>query len=213
MFFTQLNPSPSCGSVLPLWKYPPSFAPSSVCIRQHAARCSAVAPSRCVWAKQSSHFWAARIEASLYDCIIVIGGLWFSKTMGRNPNVSLFWLRDGLNIIFLRRSLIQRSNLAGWNQAAFIFIKTVSRAPFYPIFNCLRRNKAWNDVCRDAITKASIKWFKAFCSIHREPLITGSVLRRPQKSLKWQWKAKKLSLKVRTEQLSCEVWIWVKCRR
>lgn len=61
-------------------------------------RCS---PSpRCVWAKQSLHFWAARIEASLYDCITVIGGLWFSKTMGRNPNVSLFWLHDGLNILF-----------------------------------------------------------------------------------------------------------------
>lgn len=37
VFFAQLNPPPSCGSIFPLWKYPPSFAPSSVCILQRAA--------------------------------------------------------------------------------------------------------------------------------------------------------------------------------
>lgn len=151
-----------------LCRPPAVFGSTGVCTFSHRDR------SEFIWLHHH-HWWAVISmkdgkEYKFLGCVDMIVGL--------------------LLLLFLRNSLEQRSKVAVWTQAAFVFIKTApfllksfSLAPFFPIFTCLRRNKAWNDVCRDAITKASIKWFKAFCSIHREPLITDSVSQQPQKSL------------------------------
>lgn len=48
MFFAQRNPPPSCGSVLPLWRYPRSFVLLSICILQKTAHRPTVGPLLCV---------------------------------------------------------------------------------------------------------------------------------------------------------------------
>lgn len=85
------------------------------------------------------YFWAARMEVSWYDC--------FTSSVGcaLHEEWEQIWSFDDMLVrlfLFPRTSLVQRSNVAGWTQAALSFIKTAqfllksfSLAPFFPYFH------------------------------------------------------------------------------